>query len=563
MTRRERLTFIFLWVALGLVPLMVRPLWDPDESRYTEIPREMLEKGDWLTPTLNYVPYFEKPPLQYWLSAISMKLFGATAFAARLPLALAWALVLWCAWRLARRLGARDPRWAMAMTATGLLAFVCGQLLTLDALFSAFVVLALTAAVEAVAARFEGRKALGWTLLAFGTISAGFLTKGLAVLVLAGGVVLFSLAFAWRNATLRSAVLWTLLNPAGLALATALTAPWFILVDRANPGHAQFFFIHEHFTRFSSHAHARQGSNNPLLDKLYFVGILLVGLLPWLSAAVTGLRRGWGFVRASARGPQGPEGALHRWTVGTLLLAFLWPLFFFSVSGSKLPPYILPVIVPLMALACAFEREGEELAALGRMGKELLVLAVVFVGAGLGFAKDLAGGITWVIALGLALGLFGAWCLRPKGLTTHRMMALHALAMLLLTYAAHGAATPGKDVAPLVRLAPREARWISHGVYFQGLPLAARQRVVVVAGTGELAFGKGRLSEADQAKWFPEDPRALAATARALAAEVPGREVWCLSKDRAWKALPPQDQAAFQVMGQLPGVVALRFKAGF
>ena len=89
MTRRERTYLLVLWFFLGLLPLLVRPLWEPDEGRYAEIPREMLATGDWLTPRLNGVLYFEKPPLQYWLSALSMKLFGLNGAAARLPLALA------------------------------------------------------------------------------------------------------------------------------------------------------------------------------------------------------------------------------------------------------------------------------------------------------------------------------------------------------------------------------------------------------------------------------------------------------------------------------------------
>ena len=560
MTKRERLTFLFLWATLGFLPLMLRPLWEPDEGRYAEIPREMLEKGDWLTPTLNYVHYFEKPPLQYWLSAISMKLFGANALAARLPLAMAWAIVLWCAWKLAQRLGARDPRWAMAMASTGLLAFVTGQILTLDALFSAFVVLSLTAAMEAVAARFENRSALGWTALAHGGLAAAMLTKGLAGPVLVGGTVIFSLGFAWNDPRLRRAVLGILFNPLGLLVLVGLSAPWFVGVNRVNPGHAQFFFVHEHFARFSSHVHARQGSNNPLVDKLYFVGILLVGLLPWLSAAWLGLKRGWGFVRASASGPRSTGAPLHRWVVGTLLLGFAWPLIFFSISGSKLPPYILPVIVPLMALACALEREGEELAATKRLGWELIALGLIFVIAGFAFAKDLAGGEGWVWLVGLAFTLYGAWCLRPKSLTATRMLALHAGCLVLLSLAAHRVVTPGKDVGPLVNKAPKDAQWISFGVYFQGLPLHAQQRVTVVNGTGELAYGKEKLSPADRERWLPEDPSALLPTATQMRAEAPLRPVYVLSKARSWEALPEAQRTAFVLEAKVADLVLARLR---
>ena len=372
MTKRDRATYLLLWLILGLLPLFMRPLWEPDEGRYAEIPREMLASGDWLTPTLNGVLYFEKPPLQYWLSAASMKLFGLNAVAARLPLALASLILFWCAWRLARRLGARGPIWALIMTATVLITFVCGQLLTLDALFSAFLVLGLTAALEAVAARFRNEGALGWTLLTYIALSAAVLTKGPVALVLLVGILGLSLPFAWRDSRLRKAVLITGFNPLGWLLFFTLTVPWFYFVNKANPGHAQFFFIHEHITRFLTHEHARQGSDNPFLDKLYFPGILLVGMLPWLSLSVVGLKRGLAFIRRST-GPQGIEAALNRWTVATMMMAFAWPLFFFSVSGSKLAPYILPVVVPLLALGCTFEAKGEEFRSLKRIAIELFV----------------------------------------------------------------------------------------------------------------------------------------------------------------------------------------------
>ncbi|HEU4951591.1 MAG TPA: glycosyltransferase family 39 protein, partial [Holophagaceae bacterium] len=308
MTRRDKLTFGFLWLVLGLLPLFLRPLWEPDEARYAEIPREMLAAHDWLTPRLNGVLYFEKPPLQYWMTAGSFKLFGLQDWAARLPLAVATGISLWCAWRLAKRLGSRSPIWAAVMAATTVLGFIVGQILTLDALFSALTVLTFVAAVEAVTAEVAGGRARPWLLLEFAALGLAFLSKGLAAVVLPGGALLFSLAFAKGRPRLRRAILKVLFDPLGWVLAAAITVPWFVLVDRANPGHATFFFVHEHFERFLTHEHARQGSNNPVLDKLYFAGILLVGLLPWLSASLRGLRRGWTFARAA--GPDAGDDGL-------------------------------------------------------------------------------------------------------------------------------------------------------------------------------------------------------------------------------------------------------------
>ncbi|MCE1203483.1 MAG: glycosyltransferase family 39 protein [Holophagaceae bacterium] len=552
MTRRERWTLILLWLALGLLPLLVRPLWEPDEGRYAEIPREMLASGDWLTPRLNGVLYFEKPPLQYWLSAIGMKLFGLNGAAARLPLALASGLMIWAAWRLAKRLGARDPLWAPFMAATGLLSFLVGQLLTLDALFSAFLVAAIAAFVEAAARRREGRPAQGWTLLTFVLLAGAMLTKGLAEVILTGGILVFSLAFAWKDAELRRAVLRTALDPLGWLLYLSLVVPWFWAVNKANPGHADFFFIHEHFRRFLTHEHARQGSNNWLLDKLYFLGVLALGLLPWLSATVVGLRRSWTFL--TGRGPQGQDH-LARWIVGFTVLAFLWPLVFFSVSGSKLPPYILPAIVPLAALACTFERDGEERRALRRMGWELILLGAIFLLAAALFRKDLAG-LGWMVALGAGFAGLGAWALRPRGLTGPRLMAALGTALWLLVLAAQAAAGPGKSVAELVRSVPGEARWISYGTYFQGLPFYARTRVVVVAGTGELAYGRERLPDA--ARWFNEDPASLGAMADQLKAEAPSKPVLVLAKAANWKQLSAEEKGRWEELARNPTAVVAR-----
>ncbi|MBS1766060.1 MAG: glycosyltransferase family 39 protein [Acidobacteria bacterium] len=557
MTRREKLTYLFLWVALGLLPLFLRPLWEPDEARYAEIPREMLASHDWLTPHLNGVLYFEKPPLQYWMTAVSFKLFGLHDWAARLPLAVAAAILLWCAWRLAKRLGARGPIWAAVMSGTTILGFIVGQILTLDALFSALVVLTFVGAVEAVAAQMAGASPRKWLLLEFAALALAFLAKGLAAVVLPGGALIFSLFFAKGRPALRRAILRALFDPMGWILATAIAAPWFVLVNRANPGHASFFFLHEHFARFLTHEAQRQGSDNPILDKFYFVGVLLVGLLPWLSASLRGLKRAWAFARS--KGPDAEEGGLHRWIVGATWMAFLWPFLFFTVSGSKLPPYILPVVVPVLALACAFERKGEEPVTLRRSGIELALLGVAFLGYGL-FGKGLPGGAPLIVAsLGAVWIAFGLWCVWPRHMSVKGLLSGLAACMLLLTMAAQRAAGPAKSLKDLVSAAPSDAVWISYGVYGQGIPWYTGKRCVVLNGTGELAYGRGRLSAEEQERWLPENRVGLLPLATSLAAEGP---VFVLSESRDWKALPADTRAAFDLVASNPSHTLARFKGG-
>ena len=558
MTRRERLQFFFTWLFLGLVPLFLRPLWEPDEARYSEIPREMLALGDWLTPRLNYVLYFEKPPLQYWFSAASMKLFGINAVAPRLPLALATLITMGAAFMLARRLGARRPVWAAFMAASSILGFVCGQILTLDALFSAFLVASFVLAVEAVAARYDERSSLEWSLGAFLAVALALLTKGLAAPVLLGGIILASIPFAWSDGKLRRAVLGTLFDPLGWLVFLAVSAPWFWFVEKANPGHAQFFFIHEHFARFTSNVHARQGANNPVFDKLYFVGILLVGLLPWLSSTLFGLKRGWTFIRRR-KGPQAEGAALHRWIVAVTLLAFAVPLAFFSVSGSKLPPYILPALVPLLALACAMEREDEEPAALRRHGAELLFLGVLFAFVA-PFLLKTPVGLSWVLAVGAGFLLLGFWTLRPKGLTAGRWMAGIIAVLLLLSLAAKQTVEKDKSSAPLIARVPADAQWISVGYYFQNIPYSTGRRVIIMGGTGELAFGKERLSPAERDRWFRENLHDLLPVAQDLRRSEPSRPVWALIDSDAWPKLRPEERGAWEVIDRSRAAYLVRFR---
>jgi len=580
MTRKERWQFTLIWLVLGVAPLFMRPLWQPDEGRYAEIPREMLASGNWLTPHLNGVLYFEKPPFQYWLSAISMKLFGESAFAARLPLALAAFLTMYAAWRLARRLGSDRPVWASFAAISCLLLYACGQILTLDALFSSLCVFSLAAVIEAVSLRHNepsSKSAVGWTLAFFVSAGCALLTKGPVVIVLVGGALLFSLYFAWSDAKLRSAVLSTLFSPIGWLVFAAVSVPWFVMVNSANPGHAHFFFYTEHFERFTTHKHSRQGSDNPILDKLYFVPVILVGLLPWLSACFVGAKRAIVFIGKS-KGPRTPGTPLNKWVIAVLLMAFAWPILFFSASGSKLIPYVMPCIVPLIAIAMAFERDDDGFLPFKRTGIEMLSLGIIFLAAALmilvlpgvtsnspKWAADLqhSNGGLWILFLSFGLTVMGLWGIRGMGLTAPRWMAWHGALLIVLTIAAQQVNGANSSIDRLIAEVPvREKgkiQWISHGNYFQSLPFLVKDRITVVGATGELRYGKDRLTPAEQDRWFIEDRQALAEVGRRLHSEHPDRPVWALSEKRAWNNLPPESKTAWEVVDTSPKAVLLRF----
>jgi len=122
--------------------------------------------------------------------------------------------------------------------------------------------------------------------------------------------------------------------------------------------------------------------------------------------------------------------------------------------------------------------------------------------------------------------------------------------------AAQAAAGPGKSVADLVRRAPAKAQWISYGAYFQGLPFYAQTRAVVVAGTGELAYGRDRLPDA--ARWFNEDPTSLGTVAERMKAEDPDTPVLVLAKASNWKQLSAEEKAQWVEVARNPAAVVAR-----
>ncbi len=314
----------FSWFAA----LDLRKLQHPDEGRYAEIAREMRASGDWITPRLNGIKYFEKPPLQYWVTAASFAAFETDQWTARLAPAVAgFALILVVGFTAAALAGPTAGAYAALALAGCVWHIGLTHFLTLDALLEFLLAAALCSFLLANRDGLPGGKVRLWMLLAWAEIALATLTKGVVALAIPGAtLVLYSLftrdVGPWRRLHLG----W------GLVVYLAIAAPWFVLVSAANPGFAEFFFVHEHVQRFLTTEHRRTG---PLW---YFVPIFLVGVMPWLSIAP------WTW-RASWRAPAAGNG--FRWRAFCLAwAAFVFA--FFSASGSKLPSYILPMFPALM-----------------------------------------------------------------------------------------------------------------------------------------------------------------------------------------------------------------------
>lgn len=320
--------FTLLWFAT----LDARRLIHPDEGRYAEIAREMAETGDWVTPRLNGLKYFEKPPFQYWVTAAAYRAFGVHEWTARLWPALAGFLAVLAIGGAGYALGgaALGAFAGLALAGTFWHAGMA-QVLSLDSGLSFFLALGFAGFVVAQRAGTRAGAGRAGMWLAWAAIAGATLSKGLVGIVLPGG------ALVVYTALTRDFAVWRRLHVvSGLVLYLALTAPWFVAVARANDEFLHFFFVHEHFQRFLTTGHRRPGPWH------YFVPIAVVGILPWLTVLAFGARRAW------REGPGNAPG--FSWQ----RFALVWAAFvfvFFSASGSKLPSYVLPMFPPLALVA--------------------------------------------------------------------------------------------------------------------------------------------------------------------------------------------------------------------
>src|SRR5204863_272810 len=263
------------WVLLALAwfaTLPVRPLLDPDEGRYAEIPREMLASGDWVTPRFDGLLYFEKPPLQYWATAIAYEVFGVSEWSSRLwSVGLAFAcLPLTFAW-VARLYGGAAARLALTALAVSPYFLIVGHINLLDGAFTFFLTATVLAFTLAQTSPPRSPAERRWMLTAWAAAALAVLSKGIVVGVLAGAaLVIYTLierdSLTWRRLHLA----------AGLPLFAGVAAPWFVVVSLRNPAFPGFFFVHEHFARFLTTVHQR------VEPWWYFLPLLLVGVLPWV-----------------------------------------------------------------------------------------------------------------------------------------------------------------------------------------------------------------------------------------------------------------------------------------
>ena len=518
LSARTLLLLLTLFSVLWLGTIGYRKLIMPDEGRYAEIPREMVASGDWLTPRLDGLKYFEKPALQYWATAAAFTLFGEHQWTARLWSALTGLLGILATWFTARRLwGGGAALGGAGVLAGSLLYGLIGHVNTLDMGVSFFLSAAVFAFVLAQHDDASPRENRNYMLAAWLAAALAMLSKGLIGLVLPGtALIVYSL---WQ----RDFSSWRRLHLVpGLALFAAVAAPWFVAVSIANPGFAQFFFIHEHFQRFLT---KEAGRYQPIW---YFLPILIVGMAPWLIALFSAP---WS---AARREP------LQRFQPLRFLLVWIVVVFcFFSVSDSKLASYILPLF-PALAALIGWHLEqlaGRDPRALRRHAWPPILLALACLALS-PLAVRLASPevpaplyaayVPWLLAASASLlaGALAGFVFAGRARPRAALLCLAAGGLLFsqLILLGHNSLAPANSAYAIVQKirgqVPPDVPFYSVETYDQTLPYYLARTVTLVGYQGELAFGIAQ----EPQKFIPDLAR-FAALWRAQSA--------------AWALMPP------------------------
>ncbi|EKS9912659.1 glycosyltransferase family 39 protein [Burkholderia multivorans] len=497
----NRIVLVLLLVVFAVIwftPLGMRHLIPSDEGRYAEMAREMFVTGDWITPRYNGYKYFEKPPLQTWLNALTFAWFGIGEWQARLYTALAsFAGVLLVGFTGARLFNPLSGFLAAVVLACSPYWNLMGHFNALDMGLAFWMALSLCALLLAQRPGLRPADVRGWMWVCWAAMAFAVLSKGLVGVILPGAVLVLYTLIA------RDWALWKRLYlVSGLVIFFAIATPWFVLVQQRNPEFFNFFFIVQQFRRYLTPEQNRPG------PFYYFVPVLLVGFLPWLSVA-------WQSVRHALRMPRQPNG------FSPMLVLLIWSAFiflFFSASHSKLISYVLPV-APALALII-----GAYLPLLGadRFRRHLLGYLVFFVAAAFGIIFLAYQGDArtpnalyrafqiWLyvgLAIAAVLTLVAAWLNRRAGVTA----ALAAFGAAWLIFGTIGGTghdefgrySSGALLAPAVRAElaklPPDTPFYSIEMLDHTFPFYVGHTTIMVHRQDELAFG----ISVEPNKWVP------------------------------------------------------------
>ena len=333
---------------IRLLTMGLYPLTDTTEARYAEVARKMVELGDWITPWYDYgVPFWAKPPLSTWLTAISIQFFGVNEFAARLPYFLLAVIIAWLVWDWVRRSCKRQALLAVALLSGTLLYFIASAAVMTDMGLVLGTTLAMRGFWAGVQSTDSPRPRDVWML--FIGLGLGLLAKGPIAIVLSSmpivmwAVITGNIANAWKK------IPWI----KGALVTLAIAVPWYGLAEIRTPGFLDYFFIGEHWKRFTVTGWAgdKYGTAHATTRGAIWL-YALAACMPWtvlLPLLAIGRKSNQGNANSTAR----DQGAKRQWHIYLLAWAVA-PCIFFTVAGNILWTYVLPALPALAVFAAGW-----------------------------------------------------------------------------------------------------------------------------------------------------------------------------------------------------------------
>jgi len=505
----SRVLILFLMpFALYIALSHFMPLIEPDESRYFEISDNMLDSGDYVTPRLAGVIYLEKPPLSYWASALIFKLFGETDFTTRLYVGIcAWACLLLVYFMGSFLHDRSTGLYAAGMLGTSLFFFIFGNFNILDIPLTFYTCLAIWAGYRHVISTTDKK---AWLYLLYLSSALAFLTKGLIGVVFPFAILTLWLALSgqWKRTV-------ALFSPVGILLFLAIASPWLILVQQEHKDFLRFFFIQEHFLRYTTTMHGRDNSI------LLYLPAVMIGCLPWTAFLV---RAAWE-VRKDKDSASALQGKSFLWT---------WIVFifvFFSLSSSKLIPYIAPIFIPLSVLIGHVLRNYDYLTPHPRKRSQsfllqlpvvlqsllfmALLLLPIFLRDGSRFGGDLSimhsRQWAWLIILPIFSQILLAFVPNMVKRIYHygwfvTIYILSGLFLISVLPSASAFLTPYKSSYPasqaIKMLIPADRELYQYKILLYGIATYNEIRTPIVGDFGELSYGMKFLSPAEREHYF-------------------------------------------------------------
>ena len=503
MQKRYVLLLIPLILYIGLLGIM--PQMEPDEARYSLIPSAMNQSGNYVTPHIKNVVYLEKPPLVYWATAMSFKVFGENDFSARLFTALcAWGCIL-----LTYFIGKhfRDEKtgiYAAALLTISAFPFALGRINILDMPMTFFLCLSIWLGYLSLT---EEKKKYLYYLFYF-SCALAFLTKGVI-----GVVFPFTILVLWLIWIGKWRQMWQLFSPIGILIFLIVVCPWLILAQKENSDFLWFFFVREHFLRFTTKMH---GKTEPFY---FYLPIIIAGTIPWSVYLI----KAW------------KEKSDKEWLFSkeeNKLLA-VWILFlflFYTFSSSKLATYIAPLFIPLALFAgrifCRYEEDFLEVIGKRKIFykiavilQSLLIIIALIIPLMLKQYSDAEKGLVVMISdnwwLYILLPLLAAVLMiflpdliarklrRGWFLTIYLLCALFLASVLLPVtdfLAPYRSARVAKE--PILKFVPAGQDLYQYRENFYGIEFYNKIRTPIVEDFGELVEGIAKLPPTERERYF-------------------------------------------------------------